>query len=167
MRNLWLYASAFDPFCVANTKPDYMKPLFALTLLLACSFGAFSQTPIDNLQKQNLQYLELQESEGYEFRSQIITEFDESNASQNVNIKLSEEFTYIIVAIGDSNIPTIDLDIKPANGAKMEALKINSDLAGQSFRLAPSKSGGFKISINATGLSATQKGFISFMVLRK
>ena len=144
-----------------------MKPIFSLSLLLLLSLGAFAQTPIDKLQKQNVAYLEQQENEGYEFRSQIITEFDQSNASQNVNIKLSEGFTYIIVAIGDSNIPELDLSIKPAGGAKMESLNMSSDLVSKSFKLTPSKSGRFKISIDVEELNASQKGFISFMVLRK
>lgn len=128
---------------------------------------AFSQTPIDRLQKINLDYLESQEKEGFEFRSQIITEFDQAHASQNVNIKLSEDFTYVIVALGDSNVPGIELEIKPSKNAKMESLDLKEGIAGQSFLLTPSKSGRFKISINTNGLEASEKGFVSFMVLRK
>lgn len=143
-----------------------MKSTFLLSFMLLFSVAAFAQTPIDGLQKQNLAYLESQESEGYEFRSQIITEFDLANASQDVNIKLSKDYTYVIVALGDSNIPKIALDIKPSKNAKMESLAIEGG-AGQSFKLSPTKSGRFKISINVSDLSEGQTGFISFMVLRK
>ncbi len=144
-----------------------MKSTLFLSALMVVSVMAMAQTPIDGLQKQNLKYLEFQESEGYEFRSQIITEFDAANASQNVNIKLTDDYSYVIVAIGDSNIPGIELEIKPSGNANTESLSLEEGLAGQSYRLTPSKSGRFKISINATGLSPSQKGFISFMVLRK
>ena len=126
-----------------------MKPILAFAFSLILSASVFAQTPIDGLQKQNLNFLESQENEGYEFRSQIITEFDAAHASQNVNIKLSKGFNYIIVAIGDSNIPAIDLSIKPAKGAALESIDIGSDLAGQAYNVAPNKSGQFKISINA------------------
>ncbi|MBC6400138.1 MAG: hypothetical protein GDA51_09545 [Ekhidna sp.] len=139
--------------------------LFSIVVLF--SVKVFAQTPIDELQKNNISYLELQESEGFEFRSQIITEFDSNNASQNVNIKLSKDFIYIVVALGDSNIPKISLDIKPANNAKMESMMPDESLTGQSFLVTPSKSGRFKISINAIGLEASRSGFISFMILRK
>lgn len=144
-----------------------MKILSLFFLALASSISAMAQTPIDGLQKQNLNYLESRESEGYEFRSQIITEFDQANASQNVNIKLTTGFTYIILALGDSNIPSIDLSIKPSQNAKIESLNLDQTLAGQSYELTPSKSGNFKIAINAGGLGEGKKGFISFMVLRK
>ena len=144
-----------------------MKSILIISFVSILSTLTNAQTPIDELQKQNLSYLEARESEGFEFRSQIITEFDEANASQNVNIKLSKNFTYTIVALGDSNIPQIELDIKPSKNAQMESLTVGPKLAGQSFLVTPSKSGNFKISINALGLDASQKGFISFMVLRK
>ena len=143
-----------------------MKPL-----LLIAAYFSFSilvaQTPIDELQKQNIQYLESQENEGYAFRSQIITEFDAAHASQNVNIKLSQEYTYIVVALGDSNIPGINLDIKPVSKAKMETMPLDDNLAGAAHLVTPSKSGRFKITINAAGLEGSKTGFISFMVLRK
>ncbi len=144
-----------------------MKSTFLLSFMLLFSVAVFAQTPIDGLQKQNLAYLESQESEGYEFRSQIITEFDLANASQDVNIKLSKDYTYVVVALGDSNIPKIALDIKPSKNAKMESLSIDGSAAGQSFKLSPTKSGRFKISINVSDLDEGQTGFISFMVLRK
>lgn len=144
-----------------------MKSILSLALVFAVIGIASAQTPIDDLQKQNLRFLENQESQGYGFRSQIITEFDPAHASQNVNIKLSSEYTYVIVALGDSNIPKIDLTIKPAKGAAMKSVDLGTDLAGQAYQLTPSKSGRFKISIQATGLASNKPGFISFMVLRK
>ena len=143
-----------------------MKSLLFLTATLFSTF-VNAQTPIDGLQKQNISFLESQENEGFEFRSQIITEFDQARASQNVNIKLSKEYTYIVVALGDSNIPDIDLDIKPLTKAKMEAMPTDGNLAGESHLVTPTKSGRFKITINASGLESAKTGFISFMVLRK
>jgi len=143
-----------------------MKSILFFTTTLF-SIMAFAQTPIGELQKNNISYLELQESEGFEFRSQIITEFDRAHASQNVNIKLSRDFTYIIVALGDSDIPEIGLAIKPSKSTKMQAMLLDKSLTGQSFLVTPSRSGQFKISINAIGLDASGSGFISFMVLRK
>jgi len=144
-----------------------MKSLLSFTFFITTVFVTLAQTPIDDLQKQNIDFLEIQESKGYEFRSQIITEFDPAHASQNVNIKLSTGFTYVIVALGDSNIPAIGLAIKPSTKSKIVPLEIGEELVGQSFLLTPSKSGNFKISINALNLKASEKGFISFMVLRK
>lgn len=144
-----------------------MKSIFFFFTFLASSVVSIAQTPIDGLQKENLKYLESQESEGYEFRSQIITEFDQAHASQDVNIKLSKDYTYIVVAMGDSNIPKIELDIKPVKNAKTESLAAGQNQVGQYFQVVPTKSGRFKISINVAGLQASQKGFISFMVLRK
>ena len=144
-----------------------MKATLLLCIAVASSVVAMAQTPIDELQKQNLSYLESREGEGYEFRSQIITEFNLAHASQSVNIKLSKGFTYIIYALGDSNIPKIKLDIKPSKNTPMESLALDQTLAGQAFSLVPSQSGRFKISINAQGLEASDTGFISFMVLRK
>jgi len=144
-----------------------MKPIIIFSLLSILSLTSIAQTPIDGLQKQNLSYLESQEADGYEFRSQIITEFDLANASQNVNIQLSEGFNYIITALGDSNISSVKLDIRPSKSAEIKPLTLNESLVGQSFMLEPSKSGKFRISIAASGLSASRKGFISFMVLRK
>lgn len=139
--------------------------LFSMSFLF--SLLVLAQTPIDELQKSNLSYLESQESMGFEFRSQIVTEFDEAHASQSVNIKLSEDFTYKIVALGDSSIPDISLDIKPSSKAKMDETNLDNTLAGQSFLVTPAKSGRFKITINALGLDTARRGFISFMVLRK
>ena len=139
--------------------------LFSVAVLY--SVLAFAQTPIDELQKSNISYLESQESEGFEFRSQIITEFDQANASQNVNIQLSKDFTYLIIALGDSNIPEITLDVKPSKNVAMKSLTWDGSMAAQSFSVSPSKSGRFKISINAVGLDASERGFISFMILRK
>ena len=139
--------------------------VFSIATLLSTLLLA--QTPIDGLQKSNLSYLESQESKGFEFRSQIITEFDQAHASQNVNIKLNDDYTYIVVALGDSDIPEINLEIKPAGNAKMEALPLAQDLAGESFLVTPSKSGRSKMSIHAKGLGEAKNGFISFMVLRK
>ena len=144
-----------------------MKSAVFSILFIAISFIAMAQTPIDGLQKQNLKYLESLESDGYEFRSQIITEFDQANASQNVNINLSKDYTYIVVALGDSNIPAIGLEIKPENKAAIKANALSQGMTGQSFQLVPEKSGRFKFSINVTGLNASKKGFVSFMVLRK
>ena len=157
----------FMGFTYVYEKPEFMRSLVSFLLLFVAVSTLTAQTPIDELQKQNLSFLEGQERDGYAFRSQIITEFDAAHASQNVNIKLSESYTYVIVALGDSNIPEISLDIKPAKGAKMELISNDSGLAGQSFRLEPSRSGKFKISINTSGLSGDQRGFVSFMVLRK
>jgi hypothetical protein len=144
-----------------------MKYIIALAFVFTAVFTVSAQTPIDDLQKQNLSFLEAQESEGYEFRSQIITEFDQANASQNVNISLSKDYNYLIVALGDSNIPAISLGIKPAKGASIDPFDLGDTSASQAYRLAPSKSGKFKITISANDLGATEKGFISFMVLRK
>lgn len=144
-----------------------MKSFVLFFLFVATSMTAIAQTPIDGLQKQNLGYLETLESEGYEFRSQIITEFDQANASQNVNINLSKDYTYIVVALGDSNIPGIALEIKPSKNAKVSEQSLANGMTGQSYQLVPSKSGRFKFSINVSGLSASSKGFVSFMVLRK
>ncbi len=144
-----------------------MKSLFSFVVVCTVVFNAFAQTPIDDLQKQNLNFLEQQESEGYEFRSQIITEFDQNNAEQNVNISLSKDFTYIIVALGDSNIPTINLGIKPSKGAAIKPFSLEGTKNGQAFQLNPSRSGKFKITIKANELGVNDKGFISFMVLRK
>ncbi len=124
-----------------------------------------AQTPIGDLQKRNTAQMEALEKDGYEFRSQIITEFDAENASQDVNIKLNSEYTYLIVALGDSNIPDVDLAIKPESKAKITEQSTGG--TGKSYMLEPSKSGKFKISINVSGLNASKKGFISFMVLRK
>lgn len=144
-----------------------MKSLPFFFTIVLISTVTRAQTPIDDLQKKNLNYLESQEREGYEFRSQIITEFDQTHASQDVNIKLSKDYTYIIVAMGDSSIPKIDLDIKPSKNAKMESLEPSQKTVGQYFQVVPTKSGRFKISINVAELQASQTGFISFMVLRK
>ena len=138
-----------------------------LAFTTAASFVINAQTPIDQLQKNNLKFLESKEGEGFEFRSQIITEFDAENASQNVNIKLSEQYTYIIGALGDANVPQVNLSINPSNKAQIEAHSTDENLIGQAFLLTPNKSGKFKISINAEGLGEVDKGFISFMVLRK
>ncbi len=130
--------------------------------------NSIAQTPIDDLQKQNLKYLELQESDGYEFRSQIITEFDNQNASQDVNIKLDANFTYIVVALGDKNIPKVDLEVRPEKKATIQELSdVDSQVSGKSYTVKPNKSGRYKISINVSGLDVSKKGFISFMVLRK
>ncbi|MEL7145896.1 MAG: hypothetical protein AAFO69_05980 [Bacteroidota bacterium] len=144
-----------------------MKSVIFSFVLTFVSLAAMAQTPIDGLQKQNITYLESLESKGYEFRSQIITEFDQANASQNVNINLSKDYTYVVVALGDSNIPGISLEIKPSSKAKIDQNDLNSGMTGQSYQLSPSKSGRFKFSIDVTGLSGGQKGFVSFMVLRK
>lgn len=144
-----------------------MKSLFSFVVVCTVVFNAFAQTPIDDLQKQNLNFLEQQESEGHEFRSQIITEFDQNNAEQNVNISLSKDFTYIIVALGDSNIPAINLGIKPSKGAVIKPFSLEGTKNGQAFQLNPSRSGKFKITIKANELGVNDKGFISFMVLRK
>lgn len=137
-----------------------------LTLFMFVASLSIAQTPIDGLQKNNLEYLESKEGEGYEFRSQIITEFDQAHASQDVNIKLSKDYTYVVVAIGDSNIPEVSLAIKTAKNASTNELQLKNGVAGQAVELKPGKSGRFKISINAK-LSAGKTGFISFMVLRK
>ena len=137
-----------------------------LTLFLFAINVSMAQTPIDGLQKDNLKYLESKESEGYEFRSQIITEFDQANASQDVNIKLSKDYTYVVVAISDSNIPKIALHIKNSKNATLKELTIGDGISGQALELKPDKSGRFKISIKAD-LSDSKTGFISFMVLRK
>lgn len=145
-----------------------MKSSFFLFVFFISCVAAKAQTPIDDLQKRNLDFLKSKESKGYEFRSQIITEFDQANASQDVNIKLSKEYTYIVIALGDSNLQKIGLDIKPANNAKIEPLVLEQKSSSySSYQLEPSKSGRFKISINVIELEAAQKGFISFMVLRK
>jgi len=135
--------------------------------LVCIATVAIAQTPIDELQKRNLSYLEAQENQDFEFRSQIITEFDQAHATQNVNIKLSKDFTYIVVALGDSNIPDVNLDIKPASNTKLEIMPIADEFAGQAVLVSPTKSGRVKIAINAMGLDTTKNGFISFMVLRK
>lgn len=145
----------------------FMKSVLFSSLFLISSVIAIAQTPIDALQKQNLEYLKSQESDGYEFRSQIITEFDQEHASQDVNIKLSKDYTYIIVAMGDRNIPKVTLEIKPAKNAKIDNNGQNQKMSGQSIKLMPTKSGRFKISIKAADLGASKNGFISFMVLRK
>ena len=122
---------------------------------------------IDGLQKNNLAYLESLESEGYSFRSQIITEFDREHATQDVNIKLSEDYTYLIVGIGDINILSLTLAIKPSQKAKMKLLDLPSGFTGQSSQVNPSRSGSFKIDITAADFKEDENGFISFMVLRK
>ncbi|MEM6829601.1 MAG: hypothetical protein AAF551_03735 [Bacteroidota bacterium] len=144
-----------------------MRSILFLCALFTILSTSHAQTPIDGLQKNNLKLLESLENEGYEFRSQIITEFDEAHASQDVNIKLSSDYTYVIVALGDSNIPKITLQVKPSRKATLENLTSTDELTGKFLKLAPIKSGRFKISINATELKASGRGFISFMVLRK
>jgi len=144
-----------------------MKKLLVLTVFFLTSLFSWAQTPIDELMQQNLEYLEAMESEGYAFRSQIITEFDQANASQNVRIRLSEEYEYLVVALGDSNIPDIGLQFRPAGKANAGPMDLKRELTGRAFSLSPSKSGRFKITINAMDLGASQKGFVSFMVLRR
>jgi hypothetical protein len=145
-----------------------MKRFFFLSLLALISFTALAQTPIDILQKQNVKYLEDRESEGYEFRSQIITEFDRANASQNVNIQLSEGYSYLIIALGDDNIPALGLEVSPSKKAAIQELSLDSGLVGQGLEVKPSKSGKFKITILVKDLNLdVPAGFVSFMVLRK
>lgn len=156
-----------DYFRLDTKKEIKMKSLYTFVLVFTLVFSAAAQTPIDGLQKQNLDFLEYQEDQGYEFRSQIITEFDRENAEQNVNINLSKDFSYIIVALGDSNIPAVNLDIKPANGAEMEPYNLKDPKKGRAIQLMPTKSGKFKITIGADDLGPNDRGFISFMVLRK
>ena len=141
--------------------------VLSFVVVALTSLAAMAQTPIDGLQKQNLAYLETLESEGYEFRSQIITEFDLSNSSQNVNINLSKDYSYVVVALGDSDIPNLTITIRSPKGASVAENKLSADLNGQSFQVTPTKSGRFKFTIGVSGLSASDKGFVSFMVLRK
>ena len=113
-----------------------MRTFILSSILLLAGIVAHAQTPIDVLQKRNTAQMEALEGDGYEFRSQIITEFDAANASQNVNINLDANFTYVIVALGDTNIPAVDLSIAPEKKAKITEKTVEG---GKSYVLEPNK----------------------------
>lgn len=144
-----------------------MKRNFLLTGFYLLSLALIAQTPIDEMQKRNVAYLEQQEQEGYTFRSQIITEFDEAHALQDVNIKLDAQYTYQLVAMGDSDIKAMQVSVK-SNEANTQ--KVSNDAANDrtsALLFKPEKSGRYKIMLQVDEFSANGKGFISFMVLRK
>ena len=144
-----------------------MKTLLLVFFLSIFSSYIFAQTPIDALQKSNTNYLEKQEQKGYEFRSQIITEFNFENATQDVNISLNDAYNYLIVAMGDANIPAVDLSIKPDKNVEMkQSPDVDEALKTRAYELKPAKAGRYKISINVTGFGESDSGFVSFMVLR-
>ncbi len=138
------------------------------TILLASCFVVSAQTSIEALQNTNGAYLARMESEGFEFRSQIITEFNQDNAEQKVNINLKEGYTYQLVAIGDSEIHKVDLAIKSSRKFDMTDLgDVKIPGSEKVKEMTPQKSGEFKISLNVERFSNAGKGFVSFMVLRK
>lgn len=144
-----------------------MKKQILLAFLLTATSLVFAQTPIDELEEDNLEYLEAREAEGYKFRTQIVTEFDVAHATQYVDLKLDENYEYLMVALGDSRIPGINLSVKQSRKIRELASDKINDPEGASYLISPLKSRKFKIAIEVEGLSAAGKGFVSFMVLRK
>lgn len=144
-------------------KKTLLSALFLLTLQVL-----FAQdTAIDELISENLLHLEEHEVNGFDFRTQIVTEFDVEHASQDVNLKLSDTYTYLVIAQVDSNIPGVDLEIKPSSKAQLTKRDEFESENGVCYELKPLKSGRFKFSINTKGITGSNKGFVSFMVLRK
>ena len=145
-----------------------IRSFVLLGTLILVSISVFSQSSIDKLQKSNAQYLELQEKEGFVFRSQIITEFNPENAIQNVNIKLQEGFTYQLVAMGGSDVATLGIEVKSFKKLGSSNLESEKPTDNQEYlTFVPEKSGKFKITLNVKEFSSAGKGFVSFMVLRK
>ena len=145
-----------------------MKSIVIASVLLLTGGMLLAQTPIDQLQQNNREYLKEMESEGFQFRSQIITEFNPENAEQLVKIKLKAGATYQLVALGDADIENVTLGVKSfkkyaTTSETGEAPTANSDV----MALVPEKSGTFKITIAVKDFSSTGQGFVSFMVLRK
>ncbi|WP_421876398.1 hypothetical protein [Marinoscillum sp.] len=143
-----------------------MKSIAITWTLLLGSFAVLAQTPIDKLQQTNSDYLKKMESEGYGFRSQIITEFNPENAEQNVNIKLKAGHTYQLVAISDSDVKSLDLEVKSMKTHSIKSLVV-PEVSGAVKELKTEKSGKFKIVLNVAEFSNAGQGFVSFMVLRK
>lgn len=142
---------------------------FVLTcsILFSC-LALHAQKPIHGLQEKNAQYLEKMESEGFEFRSQIITEFNAENAQQNVNIKLKAGSTYQLVAMGDSDVKELALEVRSSGKFELSELANSESSGGEEVKvLVPEKSGKFKITLSVKSFSDSGKGFVSFMVLRK
>lgn len=142
-----------------------MRALIITGILVLTGYVLQAQTPIDKLQKSNSEYLGQMEKEGYEFRSQIVTEFNAENAEQNVNIRLKEGFSYKLVAMGDADVTEMDIEVKSLKKAPLESLKTGKNI--EVVDLVPVKSGKFKIVLSVAQFSAAGKGFVSFMVLRK
>lgn len=143
-----------------------MKSIAITWMLLLGSFAVLAQTPIDQLQQHNSQYLSKMESEGYGFRSQIVTEFNPENAEQVVKIKLKAGHTYQLVAMGDSDVKSLNLEVKSMKTHSIKSLVV-SEVSGVVKELKTEKSGKFKIVLNVAEFSSAGKGFVSFMVLRK
>ncbi|MEQ8471328.1 MAG: hypothetical protein RIC35_09080 [Marinoscillum sp.] len=145
-----------------------MKSILFLTALLLGSTTTLAQTPIDILQASNTQYLAKMEAEGFEFRSQIITEFNLDHAEQNVNIRLKAGYTYQLVAMGDSGIKALNLEVNSLKKFKLSNLGYGEEVGSGKIRsLVPEKSGKFKITLSVKDFGESDKGFVSFMVLRK
>ena len=89
-----------------------IKSIIVFGVVLFAASQLFAQSSIDVLQKSNASYLEGMEKQGYEFRSQIVTEFNAENAEQNVNIRLKEGFTYQLVAMGDADVTVLGVEVK-------------------------------------------------------
>lgn len=145
-----------------------MKSILFLSSLLFGSIVTLAQTPIDILQENNTQYLTKMEAEGFEFRSQIITEFNSEHAEQNVNIRLKAGYTYQLVAFGDSDIEALGVEVNSFKKFKESNLELGEAAgSGKILRLVPEKSGKYKITLRVNDFGESGKGFVSFMVLRK
>ncbi len=145
-----------------------MKNSLITALLFGSVSFAFAQTPVDLLEKRNLDYLETQEADGFTFRSQIVTEFKPDQAAQDVNLKLSTEYTYQLIVMGDNNIKKMDLAIKGHKDDKVEKVEANADQpATVIYKLTPGKSKKYRFTIQVKEFGSTGRGFVSFMVMRK
>lgn len=145
-----------------------IKSIIFFGVVVFAASQLFAQSSIDVLQKSNTQYLEQMETEGFEFRSQIVTEFNTENAEQNVNIRLKEGFTYKLVAMGDADITILGVEVKSFKKLGASNLVSDQPADNQEFlTFIPEKSGKFKITLNVKEFSSDGKGFVSFMVLRK
>ena len=145
-----------------------IKSIIVFGVVLFAASQLFAQSSIDVLQKSNASYLEGMEKQGYEFRSQIVTEFNAENAEQNVNICLKEGFTYQLVAMGDADVTVLGVEVKSFKKLGSSNLESEKPADNQEYlTFVPEKSGKYKISLNVKDFSSAGKGFVSFMVLRK
>ena len=142
------------------------KPILLLSLILNAAI-AWGQTSIDQLQAESMKFLADQESQGYEFQQQVVSDFSGARSTQKAQIQLSKSDQYLIVAIGDHKVPEIDLLIKPRKGVEMQLQTIGPNVVGKAILLTASRPGPLKISIKTSGLDTDTKGFVNFMILRK
>ncbi|MBV6645046.1 MAG: hypothetical protein KI790_06340 [Cyclobacteriaceae bacterium] len=144
-----------------------MKQAICLAVILI-SFAAFSKASIDDIQQANSSYLKEQEKKGYHFRSQIITEFDSEHSRQEVNLKLEANVTYQLIARGDDDIADLELAIKNIKKSKMiELVAFENEENVIGYQFSPAKSGRYKIMMEVQDFTDHEKGFVSFMVLKK